>query len=230
MRVVAATCGIAVLTFGVFACDQNAPSTPVEPSVNPMSPGNPLESTVSGDSVYWVDNYAAFEGEDHFWEYSRQGSGGIYPVVHVWRDGEYLGRVQQEYDQGGSPVRDTLVTPEGYWGYRDSDGTYLETTSAGGKPGGPNPESTPALEAGFSVVLSQCVATVNSILRFFGCYAQQEAAVDAAKTTAISGLLGSVLNVASGGATTPYTFAALSVKLADGLSKLGSWISCELQQ
>lgn len=230
MRVVAAFCAIAVLAVGFLACDQNMSFTPVEPDGHRLSPGNPLNSTVSGDSVYWVNNYAAFEGEGHFWEYSRQGSGGIYPVVHVWRDGVFLGRIEQEYDQSDNPVRDTLVTPEGYWGYRDSDGTYLATTATSGKPPGPSPESTTMQRAGINVIFDQCVAAIKSLLTALGCYPQEQAAMDAAKSTAISGLLGSVLNVASGGATTPYTFAALSVKVADGLSKLGSWIACELAQ
>lgn len=228
MRFLSTLCFLLFATITVASCDTTLPLSPDRTEPPRLTPEDVRKSTVSGDSVYWVDNYMAWEDSDgNFWEWERTGSDGIYPVARLYKNGSYLGQLSIEWDAPQSPVADTMITPEKYWGDRGPDG-YIYNTGTGGSGGGPVKIESEPTRAGFGITIQNCVDLVAGVLFAPNCSKEAEAAQDAAKAVAITGTLGTFLSIATGGATTPYTASALAVGTANALSKLGSWIACKI--
>lgn len=208
----------------IVGCDANETVAPDTTESERLVPEHLRRSTIVGDSVHWINNYAAAEDlQGDFWEWEREGSNGIYPEVRIYKNGDLVGTFNMEYDTPYNPKADTIRTPDGGWADRKADGTI---TKIGPREGMILPTGG-VLEAGLDFGLSKCVSLIGILLPG-PCDDEKEAAQRAAWQTAANGLVGMAFNIASGGITTPFTFFMMSARTADTMSKLGQYIYCEL--
>lgn len=214
-----------LLAIGVTGCDTSPSAVDTQDhEIQRLTPDSLRGSTVSGDSVHWVNDYMAFQDSTGtLWEWEREGSSGVYPVAYLYRNGAYQGKLKIQYDTHGNIVSDTLVEAGQGWIDRTGDGDILDYSRPTDGPVEPYGGGIQISKAGIGLA---CIGFVDRMLG--NCQAEYDQLVEDSWTGAIFGGLGAMLIVQSGGAATVPVASVMTYHVAKTMWSLGDYLWCKL--